>query len=121
MGYEMKFYIVKKGHFTLNKEKTHYWASIVAMFNYCQDSDLADWIDKNGKDTDQFININGTDITTDCYGKSLKEVSLPDMISYLEANPSDYRRYQPFLNLLKGFNESEWDDGNGLAVLRYGY
>ena len=121
MGYEMKFYIVKKGHFTLNKDKTHYWASIIAMFNYCQDSDLADWIDENGKDTDQFITINENDTTTDCYGKSLKEVSLPDMISYLEANPSDYRRYQPFLNLLKGFNESEWDDSDGLAVLRYGY
>ena len=78
-------------------------------------------IDKNGKDTDQFITINEKDTTTDCYGKPLKEVSLPDMISYLESNPSDYRRYQPFLNLLKGFNESEWDDGNGLAVLRYGY
>ena len=121
MGYEMKLYVVKKGHLILNEEKTHYWCEIIAMFDYRKDPDLADWFDKNGKDTDQFITINDKDITRDCYGTPLKEVSLPDMISFLEANPSDYRRYQPFLNLLKGFNESEWDDGNGLAVLRYGY
>ena len=121
MSYEMKFYIVRKGHLILNEARTHYRAEIIAMFNYCQDSNFADYIDEFGKDTDQYITIDEKDITRDCYGKPLKEVSLPDMISYLEANPSDYRRYQPFLNLLKGFNESEWDDGNGLAVLRYGY
>ena len=44
MGYEMKLYVVKKGHFFLNKEKTHYWCEIIAMFDYRKDSDLADWI-----------------------------------------------------------------------------
>ena len=121
MGYEMKFYIVHKGHTFRNEEKTHYWGSVVAMFDYCKDYDLADWIDENGKNTDQYITPEEKDVVKDCYGDALKEVSLPDMISYLEAHPSNYRRYQPFLNLLKGFDESEWDGDSELVVLRYGY
>ena len=55
MGYEMKLYVVKKSHLILNDERTHYWCEIIAMFNYRKDPDLADWFDKNGKNTDQFI------------------------------------------------------------------
>ena len=57
----------------------------------------------------------------DLYGEKLIEIPIPDMIKFLKQMIKEerlYRRYKPFLQMLKGFNLSEWSN---LVVLHYGH
>jgi hypothetical protein len=118
MGYESKLYVVNKRG-SLNGESKR-WAEVVAVFNMCKFGDF------NGvfiKETDCFIYADdgNTEITEDKYGDSLKEASVEDVIKYLEEykdTQEPYRRVEPLLGLLKGFDVSEWED---LIILHYGY
>lgn len=80
-----------------------------------------------------FVNQGDACVETkeDCYGNTCTMLKLPDVISYLE-NLTDseewgtYRRLAPLLGLLKGFDESQWEEttqrGNdSLWVVHYGY
>lgn len=124
MGYEMKFYVVRKTNQRWDENRPYKFAEVIAMFNYCKDYDLADWIDKNYQPTDCYIYADdgNTKILEDMYGSPLIEIPIKDMVEYLEKNNDDYRRATPLLSLLKVFNEdneTKWD--NKLAILRYGY
>ena len=60
-----------------------------------------------------FSDDGNTKITEDKYGSPLKEVPVKDMIDMIETeikNDKDYRRYQPCLNLLKGFDLNRWEN-----------
>lgn len=122
MGYEMKFYVVNK----LPTGEDLKYGEIVAMYDYCKDYDLADFIDKNSKPTSAFIFVDGKETTKDMYGKPLAEISVDILLNYLESHPcSAYRRYWPLVSLLRGFKEVQDEPDNetfeDLVVLRYGY
>lgn len=122
MGYEMKFYVVNK----LPTGEDLKYGQIVAMYDYCQDYNLADFIDKNSKPTDTYIYVNEKETTKDMYGKPLAEISVDALLTYLESNPCcAYRRYWPLVSLLRGFKEVQDEPDNetfeDLVVLRYGY
>ena len=124
MGYEMRFYVVKKANLRSEANEPHKWAEVVAIFNYCKDYDMAGWIDRNYQPTNCYIfaDDGNTEILEDMYGSPLIEIPIKDMIDYLEKNNVDYRRVKPLLALLKAFdeeNETKW--GNELVILRYGY
>ena len=121
MGYESRFYIVnsnKSGY----KDEGFYYGEKIAIFNMCKVPRLYDAI-KNYPKTDTFIYADdgNTLITEDNYGESLIEIPINDMIYHLRNvidSDTPYRRYEPFLHLLLGFNTREWDN---LVVLHYGY
>ncbi len=122
MGYESRLYVVEKGIIKRKVEgKEYVWGEKIAMFNLCKVYAVSDKM-CNAKDTDCFIyeDDGNTKIVTDCYGNALKEMTIEEAIQILEevAEKDNYRRYAPCLALLKGFDESQWQN---LAVLHYGY
>ena len=122
MGYESKLYIVEKSNVKGNVNgKELYWAKVIAMFDLCNPYAASDKMRK-AKDTDCFIYADdgNTEIETDCYGDTLKEMTIKEAIQILEeaSEHVDYRRYAPCVALLKGFDESRW---RNVVVLHYGY
>lgn len=124
MGYESRLYVVKKSSIKHKvKDKEYIWAEKIAMFNLSKVYVISDKMRK-AKDTDCFIYMDdgNTEIVTDCYGDALKEMTIKEAIQILEeATEKDIlgnERYAPCISLLKGFNESQWQN---LAVLHYGY
>lgn len=119
MGYESRLYVVEKTGFNDYEGKTY--AEVIAMFDLCKVYDVSDKM-RRYKDTDvYFYGDNNARILADCYGSPLKEIPLKDAIRIIEEAiklDRGYRRYEPCLNLLKGFNEGDWGD---LVVLHYGY
>lgn len=123
MGYESKFYIVNKTTQKSIIDGDRYWAEVIAMFDLCKVYAVSDIIRNNYKATDAYIysDDGNTEIVEDNYGSPMIEVPIDDMIQIMEkviTSEDYYRRYNPFLQMLKGFNKSDW--GN-LVVLHYGY
>lgn len=122
MGYESKLYIVEKSNVKGNVNKKGLrWADVIAMFDLCKTYAVSDKM-RRAKDTDCFIYADdgNTEIVTDCYGGTLKEMSIEETIQILEeaAGCENYRRYAPCIALLKGFDKSQW---RNIVVLHYGY
>lgn len=122
MGYESRLFVVEKGTPSMFDREKRY-GEVIAIVNMCQ---LGNGFAKRflgGKypPTDCYIYYNDERSTEDRYGEPLIEIPLKDLIEYFEiAEEEDghYRRHAPVLNLLKGFDRSEWGD---LVVLHYGY
>ena len=120
MGYESRLYIVDKSDLASTKNgKLMVWCDIIAQFNLSRVPKIYEKVSAY-KDTNGYFYYNNKEVTEDMYGKPLKEIPIGDMISIIsEAMKNDcFRRYKPCLNLLKGFNPSEWEN---LVVLHYGY
>ena len=120
MGYESRLYIVQKHTYHERKSDGKVWGEIIAIFNLCVvDLDLHKYPHTNCY---IYSDDGNTTIEEDKYGVPLKEIPIPDMIEYIEeiqkTEDGSYRRWQPCLQLLKGFDESQWDK---LVVLHYGY
>ena len=118
MGYDIRFYIVKKYN-TSKNEDDRYYAEVIAKYEYCKDYNLLDFCD-TFKDTNCYIyDVLDEPILEDCYGDNLKEIPVNDMIEYLEKHPDDYWRYAPFLSMLKAFDNFAKNDE--LVILKYGH
>ena len=67
-----------------------------------------------------FIDNNEIDTDKDKYGEHLKYAKISTVVAWLEEEltKSNYRRLQPLLGLLRGFDERKWDE---LQVVHYGY
>lgn len=121
MDYESRFYIVNSNK-SIYKDEGFYYGEIIAVFNMCKVPGLYSAI-KDYPKTDIFIYADdgNTRVTEDTYGEPLIEIPINDMIYHLRNvidSDAPYRRYEPFLHLLLGFNIREWDN---LVVLHYGY
>jgi len=116
MGYESKLYVVDKHNWKGCDGK---WGEVIASFDLCcVPINFAQY-----PATDCYIIADDgiTRITEDKYGSSLREIPVKDMIDMIEKEikaDKDYRRYQPCLNLLKGFDLNRWEN---LVVLHYGH
>ena len=116
MGYESKLYVVDKHDWKGCDGK---WGEIIASFDLCcVPINFAQY-----PVTDCYIiaDDGNTRITEDKYGSPLREIPVKDMIDMIEKEikaDKDYRRYQPCLNLLKGFDLNRWEN---LIVLHYGH
>ena len=68
-----------------------------------------------------YADDGNTEIVEDAYGEPLREIPIDELIDILENDPEmqGYRRVEPFLALLKGFDQSKFD--NNLVVLHYGH
>lgn len=121
MGYEMRFYVVNKMPVKDQIENGEfYYGQTIAMYDYCCDYYLADFINKNSKPTDTYIYVGEEQVIKDCYGEFLAEININDLLEYLRNDKEEYRRKLPFIKMLEGFKE-EKHHFEHLAILRYGY
>jgi hypothetical protein len=120
MGYESKLYIVNKmGETKIESEKKRY-AQVVAMYDICKFGAF-DGLFQTVTNCYIYADDGDTEILEDRYGEPLKEATITEVIEYLEKykeNKEPYKRVEPLLALLKGFNLEEWEN---LKVLHYGY
>lgn len=117
MGYESKLYVVDKHHWKWSNKP---WGEVIAMFDLCKVPGL-NFSKYPPTDCYIYADDGNTEIREDNYGDPLKEIPIKDMIQMLEEaikTEDYYRRYQPCLSLLKGFNLDDW--GN-LVILHYGH
>jgi len=117
MGYESKLYVVDKHHWKWSDES---WGEVIASFDLCKVPGL-NFSKYPATDCYIYADDGNTEIREDRYGDRLKEIPVEDAIDMIEKEietNKDYRRYQPCLNLLKGFDLNRWED---LVVLHYGY
>lgn len=121
MGYESCFYVVEKHANIKDDDIGYFFAEKIAMFDMCKVPALYDRI-KHYPKTESFIYAadGNTRMIEDDYGERLIEIPVTTMINILEEliKVDQYRRYKPFLQMLKGFDLSEWKD---LVVLHYGH
>lgn len=118
MGYESKLYIVEKTDCFMVNEKRY--ARVIATYDMCKFNAFDDIFQE---ETDCYIYTDdgNTEIFKDRYNKPLTEASITTIIEYLENYKNSkeyYRRINPLLGLLKGFDCSGW---NNLTVLHYGH
>lgn len=126
MAYESRLFVVNRKKYTLWSpllRKDIYWVygekiadiKMRAMRN----EEFYALFDKE-IDYKLFIDNNEIDTDKDEYGEHLKYAKISAVVAWLEEEltRSNYRRLQPLLGLLRGFDEREWDE---LQVVHYGY
>ena len=113
MGYESRLYIA-------DYHKTTNHMEVIASFDLCK-MYIGGWKDlfKKPITTEVWLGI-GDAVLKDMYGDVIKYADLEDVARFLEENCRDmkYRRIEPCIRLLRGFDKSEWGD---LKVLHYGH
>lgn len=125
MGYESRFYIVKKSSLEIMEDDNKILGEVIASFNMSKVQDLYMRIKNYPKTNCYFYSDIGTEkkVVEDEYGDELIEIPINDMITIMgeviKEDP-EYRRFRPFLSLLLGFNLNQWTD-DSLVVLHYGY
>ena len=121
MGYESKFYIIQKSNLPNSGDNGKKWGNVIASFDMCKIG-ASSWLSKYPETEHYFYADDGnTEVIEDDYGEPLREIPINDLINILE-NDSElvhYRRFKPFLALLKGFDQNQFD--NNLVVLHYGH
>lgn len=139
MGYDSRLYIVKKyprynengelNEAIITDEKI--FAETIATFELCVFPPIHNYFHGAGnpsRNADCYVygKDGETKLLNDAYGDPLKEATLDEIIHCLE-NLTDkhktYRRVLPLLGMLRGFQETrrEWGEGEELAVLHYGH
>lgn len=116
MGYESKLYVVDKHDWKWCEEK---WGEVIASFDLCRVP--INFAHYPATDCYIFSDDGDTKITEDKYGSPLREIPINELINMIENAIKEtdyYRRYQPCLSLLKGFNPKDWEN---LIVLHYGH
>ncbi len=120
MGYEVKYHIIEKKT-ELKGIHGKYYSQDIAVFDLCK-ADNVTYKTKKYPITNSYIydTDGNTELIYDEYGDELHEIPLLDMIQIIEDAMKDdeYRRFKPFLNLLKSFNNSDW---HNVVILHYGY
>lgn len=120
MGYESKLIVIDKTDIFDNELKMRFGERI-ATFDLCNvpsvARDVRDYPDTNAY---FYADDGNTQVTEDLYGEPLKEIPIPDMIQILEkaAVGDNYRRYAPCIQMLKGFDLSQWKN---IVVLHFGH
>lgn len=120
MGYDSRLYVVNKSglkHDEGGREMV--WGEVVAMFELCVAPEVAHAF-RNAEDTEVYFYGADGAVTRDCYNEPLKEMPLESAVRVMGeiAENSDYRRYNPCLQMLKGFDRGQWGE---LVVLHYGH
>lgn len=115
MGYESRVYIVEE-----NKEVNY--AEIIARFDCSEMKTNFRELFKKAFESKMYAEDGNSLIKEDNYGKSLTTANFPTVIAWLEkeVEKDDYRRLKPLLSLLKGFDLTQWQDGE-MQIVHYGY
>lgn len=118
MSYESKLYVVDKRTFAYGEP----WGNVISMFDLRAVPRISDKMRKYPKTDCFIISDDGcTEVTKDRCDEVMTEIPIPDAIKIIENAVDEepyYRRYNPCLHLLKGFDLDDW---NNLVVLHFGY
>lgn len=126
MGYESRIFIVNRSEVDdFYSENPIIYAEKIADMKLGRMYNGFIELFKNPIDYTLYIDNENKDTDIDKYGKHLKYTTISEIITYLE-NLTDseeyknnpYRRIKPFYNLIKGFDENEW---NELQIVHFGY
>ena len=121
MGYESRIFIVNRNEINYNNGTPYVWAEKIADIKMsCMYDGFTDLFDKE-IDYELYINNGDEKTQTDKYGDIMTYTDCKTVIDYLEkliADGEDYRRLGLLLGLLKGIDESQW---NEIQVVHYGY
>lgn len=127
MGYESKLYVVEKtGCIDDFNGKQKRYARVIAMFDMCRIDFLSDML-REAPETDCYIYADDGDtpILEDCYGRSLTEVSVDEIVNFLGAaviEGETYRRIYPTLSFLKTISDQQRSGAwKNIVVLHYGH
>lgn len=119
MSYESRLYVVNKSNLehTVGDRKM-VWGEVVAVFNLCQVPEVA-YAFRNAGATDVYFYGPDGEVVSDDYGEPLSELPLEEAARVIEeaSKKNNYRRYNPCLQMLRGFNRDQWGE---LVVLHYG-
>lgn len=114
MGYESQLFIADR--------YDNGYMNVIASFNLCKMGYGIGFHElfKEPVGRDIWMPGIGDEIEEDMYGAELKHTDINTVIEWLETYGVNikYRRITPLLNLLKGFEQSEWED---LRVIHYGH
>lgn len=120
MGYETRLIIAEKG----NAKKFEDYVFAVAEYDLCKVYGFNNKLQAKNYPVAEYRTYSlgsNEPIEEDCYGAKLLEIPVKDCIELLkeaQAEEGGYRRFQPCISLLEGFNLDEW---NNLVVLLYGH
>ena len=123
MAYESRLFIVNRIKYTnwMGKDIDWVYGEKIAdiKMSSMQNEEFYALFDKE-IDYKLFIDNNEIDTDKDKYDEHLKYAKIGTVVAWLEEEltRSNYRRLQPLLGLLRGFDEREWDE---LQVVHYGY
>ena len=121
MGYESRILIVNRSEIELkNGTSWVYGEKIADVKMACMYDGFTDLFDKK-IDYDLYIDNADESTQTDKYGDVMTYTNCKTVIDYLEElieAGENYRRLTVLLGLLKGIDESQWDD---IQVVHYGY
>lgn len=117
MAYESRIIIVDK-HTHNYKENSYIYAEYIAEIK--MGGMRHNFFDLFTQEIDYTVYVDDKETNTDCYGDVIKSAEPQAVIEWLEneVKTDDYRRLKPLLNLLKGFDLSQWEN---IQVLHYGY
>lgn len=119
MGYESRIFVVDRREYKHGDGTSYVYAEKIADIKMaCMYDGFTKLFDKK-VDYDLYID-NGDEATqTDMYGEIMTYTDCKTVINYLENLISkDYRRLPLLLGLLKGIDESQWDN---IQIVHYGY
>lgn len=120
MGYESRVFVINRCEIEHNNGM-YVWGEKIAdikmssMYNGFTD------LFKKKIDYKIFIDSEEEDTQTDKYGDTMTYTDCKTVITYLEnliADGENYRRLTILLGLLKGIDETEWND---IQIVHYGY
>lgn len=123
MGYESRVFVVNVTRHKKPQSDEVIWSfgQVLAGVNMsCMEASFSALF-KTPIDFETFLDDPDVPTEKDKYGDNIKATKVQEVITYLENKIEEgerYRRLKPLLGLLKGYNESEWDE---LLVLHYGY
>ena len=121
MGYESRVFVVNRSELENKSGETYVYAEKIADVKMsCMGSGFTGLFDK--KIGYKLYVDNGDEATqTDKYGNTMTYTDCKTVITYLEnliADGENYRRLTMLLGLLKGIDETQWDD---IQIVHYGY
>lgn len=125
MGYESKFYIVRKLRHQIPNDEGMIYAEVIAMVDMAKCYPLSSIFNTFPKTKCYFYADDGnTRIIEDRYGSALPEASIPATINVLEAvmhtSTTPYWRYNFLLAILKEV-EKQISPTDDFAVLHFGH
>lgn len=117
MGYESRLYIVKEN-------KKFSYGEVIAIFNCSNmgyDNGWRELFD-TPFESEIYAEDGNTKVKKDKYGEKLKAANFSSVIAWLEkeVETDTGRRIKPLLSFLKGFDLSQWRDGE-MKIVHFGY
>jgi hypothetical protein len=121
MGYESRVFIVNRNEVKRNNDTSYVWGEKIADVKMSCMYDGFTALFKKEVDYELYIDNGDESTKTDKYGDVMTYTDCRTVINYLEKlieDGEDYRRLGLLLGLLKGIDESQW---NEIQIVHYGY